>query len=113
MTEIEVKRKSRTSAHSRTGGDLVDRQNDVCFTKMRMNNSSSSRNFEFETSPFDNGDLIDEIIPTQADHIQNKTEENILSILCVVALSNIWSIVLVTIPVMVTIGKDDLYYKYE
>jgi hypothetical protein len=79
----------------------------------RMNNSSSSRNFEFETSPFENGDLIDEIIPTQADDIQNKTEENILSILCVVTLSNIWSIILVTIPVFVTIGNDDLYYQYQ
>jgi hypothetical protein len=73
----------------------------------------SHKNIEFEISPFDSGDFPDDTIPTQAEDVRDKTEENILTIFGVITLSNLWSLVLVTIPVMIPLGSDNLYYKQE
>jgi hypothetical protein len=78
-----------------------------------MNSSARRNSVEFEISPFDNGDICDDIIPTHADDIQNKTEENILRILWILLISNIYSFLLIILPVQFTIGNDNLYYKYE
>jgi hypothetical protein len=78
-----------------------------------MSNIARRNSLEFEISPFDNGEIGDDIIPTHADDIQNKTEENILRILWILLFSNIYSILLIILPVQFTLGNDNLYYKYE
>ena len=80
----------------------------------RSSLSTSRQNLEFEVSPFDNnGEISEDNIPSHVDDIQNKTEENILTILIVITCSNIWSLILITLPVLFTIGTDNLYYKQK
>lgn len=55
----------------------------------------------------------EEGIVSLSDDIQNKTKENMNFILFILLLSNLWSILLIVIPVQYTIGSDNLYYKYE
>lgn len=72
------------------------------------------KNLEFEVSPFDNnGEINEDNIPSHVEDIHNKTEENIINILFIITLSNIWTLILVILPVVIEIGSDNLYYKQE
>ena len=52
-------------------------------------------------------------IPTRAEENRANTEENIIPILLLVLVSNAWSLALISIPVLMEIPPDDIYYKYE
>lgn len=81
---------------------------------MSRSSIQSHKNLEFERSPFDNnGEPFDENIPSQVDDIHSKTEDNMIQIFFVITMSNIWSLVLIILPVAVTLGNDNLYYKQK
>jgi hypothetical protein len=69
-----------------------------------MNSSARRNSVEFEISPFDNGDICDDIIPTHADDIQNKTEENILRIL--------WILLMITYIINMSKSSDSSIFIF-
>jgi hypothetical protein len=64
---------------------------------------------DFEQSPFEH----DEVLPSHADEQRDNTEEHMTTIFLVITASNIWSIVLITIPVLMNVGPNNLYYKHK
>ena len=74
--------------------------------------SLGSNRFELEGTPsFDTAS--EDKIPSREEENRATTEEKIISILVLILCSNIWSLVLIVVPVLIEIPPNDLYYKYR
>jgi hypothetical protein len=55
----------------------------------------------------------EERIPSRAEENRASTEESIISILILTLCSNIWTLVLVAVPVLIEVPPSYIYYKHK